>query len=445
VKPFDEIASFEEMRVLAMGDPDAAVAQLALQAHVAAHTVVRIYFGPPGTGKTLRAVQEAVRIADPGFASASDFSACFNRMNELSDRISFITFHPSLQYEDVVESIRPRLHAGNDGETPSASEDETEVEGDRDGMSRTETPTGQLAYSHYEGPLMRLARQAMIHSEHQYVLVIDEINRGDVSRILGPVISALEADKRLGAPFPVGFERQYPPDAQLDTRTFLPANLHVIGTMNSADRNVALVDYALRRRFEFIECPPEPGLLATTDDHDALDVSRMLETLNRRIAYLLDQDHRLGHGYFMGAKTNEDVITVIAERVVPLMFEYFFGSETLIPLVFGDRPGHPNNVLIVSDSSADFEQTFGLPMDEASQYGLRNSSENPVVRIDERFWDSTSSVPAPQDAAYAVAALRKIYEPSPAQSSILGANVTPGPSQLPPEVDATSAQDTIGG
>lgn len=404
MKPFDSLNDFEAVRALALADLNAAASQLALQTHVSSNTLVRIYYGPPGTGKTLLAVQQAIKIADPGFAEQDDFSACFRRMNELREQVAFMTFHPSLQYEDVVEAIRPRLvqdDANTDGAEEPDAGDETE---------RVAGAEGKLGYDHYQGPLIRLAGAASRDASREFVVIVDEINRGDASRILGPLMSALEPDKRAGSEYPIGFERQYPSSPEEETRSFLPSNLHILGTMNSADRNIALVDYALRRRFEFIQCPPRPALLSSTRDVEPLDLESLLSALNERIAHLLDDDHRIGHGYLLRAETNEEVVRAFATRILPLLFEYFYGDEGMIALVLGDRVGGNRNVLRIQPPNQDFRTLFGLPLEAASAFGLRTTREHPTVEVDTRFWNAEGVPPGPEDLGYAVSALRKIYE-----------------------------------
>ena len=399
MKPFDNLTDFEAFRSLALADPGAASSQLALQAHISTNTLVRIYFGPPGTGKTLMAVQQAVKVVDPGFADQDDFSACFRRMNELHDQIAFVTFHPSLQYEDVVESIRPRLIGGDQ---IGGSDGDPEASGSGEDTS--------VGYTRFDGPLMRLAVRAIRHSNQQYVVVIDEINRGDVSRILGPMISALEADKRIGADFPIGFERQYPDNLDGDTRMFLPGNLHILGTMNSADRNIALVDYALRRRFDFVSCPPDPGLLAQTVDEAPLNLRELLQVINGRIAFLLDDDHRIGHGYLMGVNTNAEAVRAFAQKILPLLSEYFYGDEGLIALVLGDRIGGAFNVMAIEPATHNFATLFDMTQDDAGQYGMRPGRAHLALNVDPRFWNTERMPPGPDNDGYAVSALRKLYE-----------------------------------
>ena len=139
------------------------------------------------------------------------------------------------------------------------------------------SPQGQLRYRVHEGLLLRMIRRALQTPGKEFVIVVDEINRGDVSRILGPLISTLDSDKRVGAEFPIGIELQYPRAEELESRLFMPSNLHLIGTMNSSDRNIALVDHALRRRFDFIQIRLSPPCCEARQMHNQLIVACFCE------------------------------------------------------------------------------------------------------------------------------------------------------------------------
>lgn len=399
VYPFGSIKEFETFRSIGLQDIATARSRLQLREGSGGSAVVRIFYGPPGTGKTLVAVREAVQLADPGFTASDDFQACFEHFTtSLADRVAFITFHQALQYEDVVEAIRPVLEE----EPPEAAGDEGDASAGRAGSTA-------LQYELYTGPLMRILRAALEDPDSAYVLVIDEINRGDISRILGPLISSLEPDKRLGGTYPIGFDSQYPRTGA-DPRIFMPSNLHIIGTMNSADRNIALVDYALRRRFEFVETPPEPSLLGKTTDSPAIDLGRLLETINRRIAFLLGKDHEIGHGYLMNCETNADAIDRFARRVLPLLSEYFYGNEGALLLVLGDRLNGPNNIHQVESAADTFEDVFGRDLESALELGYRSQQAHLTISVDPRFWDRSQAPPGPADPSYAAQALIKVYE-----------------------------------
>ena len=182
----------------------------------------------------------------------------------------------------------------------------------------------------------------------QYVLVIDEINRGNVSKILGELITLLEHDKRLGMPGELKLPLSYSPGH----RFAVPPNVHILGTMNTADRSIALMDVALRRRFTFEEMMPDAGVLRSvlSEDKNVEDeafvelVVDLMETMNRRIRFLYDRDHQLGHSYFLEATDYEQLRQVFVDRLVPLLQEYFYGAWDKICTVLGcpyDESGKP--------------------------------------------------------------------------------------------------------
>lgn len=248
-------------------------------------------------------------------------------------RYEFVTFHQSFSYEDFMEGLTPVL------------DDET----------------GNLRYDVRKGVFLRLCDRARADPTNKYAMIIDEINRANVSKVLGELITLIEIDKRAGADSEISLTLPYSGE-----RFSVPSNIDFIGTMNTADRSLTGLDIALRRRFSFVEMPPNPGLLSEVSV-EGVDIKLMLERINERIEVLLDRDHQLGHAYFLplkGDSSIEKLSFIFRNQIVPLLQEYFFEDWQRIRWVLNDhRKGSGHRFII--ESGADISGLFGQ-LDELS-------------------------------------------------------------------------------
>ena len=283
-----------------------------------------ILYGPPGTGKT--------------FTLQNQY---FNRYGA-QDRF-FVTFHQSYSYEDFIIGIKPSLSTSQS--SPNSSFNNNTNAGN------TNTITYALQKGVFYDACDQAARKAgyqdlqdclkdtpisrerkirdAINKNDLVLFCIDEINRANVSAVLGDLISLMEVSKRLGAKHEMICTLPYKENG-IPVPFGVPLNLVIVGAMNTADRSIQLLDSALRRRFRFKELLPDYDRINNTN------AKKVLMAINARIRYLLDKDHQIGHTYLMNCTNDLGIFHVLTDRIIPLLEEYFYNDAQKIRIVLNE-------------------------------------------------------------------------------------------------------------
>lgn len=282
-----------------------------------------ILYGPPGTGKTYKSTIKAISLLDE---KSETELLTLNYKNEIlskfsnfikEQRIRFVTFHQSYGYEDFIEGIKPVFKSK------------------------------ELHYEVIDGVFKEFCKKANTDKKNKYCFIIDEINRGNVSKIFGEIITLIEEDKRGDK----GFSCVLPYSKELFV---IPENVYIIGTMNTADRSLIQLDAALRRRFDFEEVMPDYKLLEKLKVGD-IEIDKMLKAMNDRITVLIDREHQIGHSYFLPLKGDPSIKRlgdIFKTKIIPLLQDYFYNDYEAIIKVLNDE-----NCFIVQEDSAYLKDT----------------------------------------------------------------------------------------
>lgn len=339
-----------------------------------------ILYGPSGTGKTYNSIfysvgiieedKNVIDIIENENINISDETKeeIFCKFNVLKKegQIEFVTFHQSYSYEDFVEGIRPILKNNEDDKKESNEEEK------------------DLKYTLYSGIFKDICERAgnPKNKDKNYVLIIDEINRGNISKIFGELITLIEPSKRLGENEELKIRLPY------SGKEFgVPKNLYILGTMNTADRSIALLDVALRRRFNFIEMPPRYNLLKSIDNKtinnetNKIDLQELLKAINNRIEFLLNKDHLIGHSYFLGIETFSDLKEVFKNSIIPLLQEYFYDDFEKIKIVLNIKDNDKTNFIRKKEISKYF-------FDNIPEHLKNKSSKKPIYEINKEAFNN---------------------------------------------------------
>lgn len=265
----------------------------------------QILSGPAGTGKTYQALARAVAIMDgEQTRSRQQIKQRFEHAQS-TGQAELISFHQSFSYEEFVEGIRVST-----------------------------SKTKRMQYQVQAGIFKQMAQHAQAHPAQNHVLIIDEINRGNVSKIFGELLTLLEPSKRLGQPEAIRIRLPYSQEVFA-----VPNNLYLIGTMNSADRSLTSFDFAMRRRFVFeqlaVNLQALQGLII-----DGIDVYQLMHRINQRIEILLGQEYAIGQAYvlpLLDEPSFPHLQQIMQQQLVPLLHEYFFNDGAQVAKVFANN------------------------------------------------------------------------------------------------------------
>lgn len=335
-----------------------------------------ILYGPPGTGKTFITMAYAVAIiekkdfnevkveADEDYSKVKDRYEIYKK----EGLIDFVTFHQSYGYEEFVQGIKPV------------------------------TKNGSIFYEVQDGIFKKFcdkAKKKKDDKNNNCVFIIDEINRGNISKIFGELITLIEDTKREGANEEMEVTLPYIDKEGKPISFTVPQNVYIIGTMNTADRSIAAIDTALRRRFTFIKMMPDYAVMKNNDNTpievDGVDIAKMLAVMNERIAVLYDREHTIGHAYFMSLRDKKgtsikDVADIFRNKIIPLLQEYFYEDYGKIRLILGDNR-KDEKLQFIKNKDINYSDLFG----NTGEYELGERSKTYAINEDA-FQDSKAYI-----------------------------------------------------
>lgn len=284
-------------------------------------------------------------------------------------RFSMVSFHQAYGYEEFVEGIRPVM-------TTSHSHKDSHIQANN--------MPAQMSYAIQEGAFLKLCQRAANDPEQRYAVLIDEINRANVSRVFGELLSLIEPDKRAGMQNAMTVNLAY------SGRPFsLPANVDIYATMNTQDHSLAPLDMALRRRFRFVDYPPQPELLpiislsteAQTDDAvETIDLSKLLMGLNTRITQMLGSEAQLGHAFLWSVSALEQLQVALSEQIIPQLAQAAGGQVAVLQYIFKDEP-QPLSAQFIQDHQALIDHGASHYMDSQNN----NAAQHPMFSGQNAF------------------------------------------------------------
>ena len=341
-----------------------------LQTHSPAHSktvshknrAAQPYFDKDDSGSWYL-LRNSMALLDDLAQQLADFRQAQRDNQALStQRYSMVSFHQAYGYEEFVEGIRPVV-------VPSSSA--------HSAPNPSVAQSQQMHYDIQDGAFLRLCQRAANDPDHRYAMLVDEINRANVSRVFGELLSLIEPDKRAGQAQAMQVNLAY------SGRAFsVPANVDIYATMNTQDHSLAPLDMALRRRFRFVDCPPQPELLAViqisgqtstssaahdsleehnrdkNDSLETIDLAKVLTGLNQRITQTLGQDAQLGHAFLLSVQTLAQLRAALVEQIIPQLAQAAGGQVALLQYLFNDD-AQPASAQFIQDSQGVSPQQAG--------------------------------------------------------------------------------------